>query len=151
MIIKQFQGSYRFLSNFYPALITYDSFEFRDVETAYQYSKFNQNEICEEIYNSSSPGEAKKIARKYQNFIRPNFHVNKLGTMLDLLRRKFSIPDLEQKLLDTKDAVLEEGNLWNDTFWGIDLRTGQGTNNLGKLLMRVREERKQCNLLYNEL
>lgn len=143
MIIKEFQGQYRFLSNFWPAYIVYDSYEFNDVETAYQYSKFDQEEICEEILTSNSPGEAKKIARKYQNFIRPNFHVAKIGIMLELLRSKFRNEDLERKLLDTNDAVLQEGNRWGDTFWGIDLRTGVGNNNLGKLLMRVREERKQ--------
>ena len=43
-------------------------------------------------------------------------------------------------LLATKEAVLKEGNTWNDVFWGISLKTGRGENNLGKILMRVREK-----------
>lgn len=43
-------------------------------------------------------------------------------------------------LLATGDAVLKEGNTWNDVFWGVSLKTGQGENNLGKILMRVREK-----------
>ncbi len=33
-----------------------------------------------------------------------------------------------------------EGNHWGDTCWGVDNRTGQGENHLGKILMQVREE-----------
>ena len=28
---------------------------------------------------------------------------------------------------------------------GVDIRTGQGQNNLGKILMKIREELMQCN------
>lgn len=36
--------------------------------------------------------------------------------------------------------MLIEGNDWGDTFWGMV--DGEGENNLGKILMRVREEIK---------
>ena len=62
--------------------------------------------------------------------------------MLDICRLKFSFPDLKDKLEATKDAVLEEGNIWNDTYWGISLKTGKGRNNLGLILMRIREENR---------
>ncbi len=29
---------------------------------------------------------------------------------------------------------------WGDTYWGMDERTGDGKNRLGRILMRVREE-----------
>ena len=48
-------------------------------------------------------------------------------------------PDLKEKLLSTGDAELVEGNTWNDTFWGVNSRTGKGDNNLGKILMNVRQ------------
>ena len=63
--------------------------------------------------------------------------------MKELLRRKFSIPYLRDLLLNTENATLIEGNTWNDTFWGIDLKTGKGQNHLGKLLMEIREELKE--------
>jgi predicted NAD-dependent protein-ADP-ribosyltransferase YbiA (DUF1768 family) len=56
------------------------------------------------------------------------------------LALKFSDPVLREMLLDTGDAILEEGNMWNDTFWGIDLNTGKGQNHLGRLLMERRAE-----------
>lgn len=46
----------------------------------------------------------------------------------------------QAKLLATRDRMLIEGNDWGDTFWGMV--DGEGENNLGKILMRVREEIK---------
>lgn len=33
-------------------------------------------------------------------------------------------------------------NNWGDIFWGKDIRTGKGKNNLGKILTKIREEYK---------
>jgi len=61
--------------------------------------------------------------------------------MLDLVRKKFENPLLRAMLLATEDAVLVEGNTWNDTFWGVC--RGRGENWLGRILMQVREECRQ--------
>ena len=58
--------------------------------------------------------------------------------MRDCLRLKFEIPELREALLNTDNAKLIEGNWWGDKFWGIC--NGVGENNLGKLLMEVRDE-----------
>jgi hypothetical protein len=58
--------------------------------------------------------------------------------MYDLLRKKFAnYPLLRKMLMETGDAILIEGNYWNDRFWGI---CGEGLNVLGILLMLVREQ-----------
>ena len=57
--------------------------------------------------------------------------------MEDLLMVKFKNPELRSRLLATGDAELIEGNNWGDCFWGVCL--GEGRNELGKALMRVRE------------
>lgn len=64
----------------------------------------------------------------------------KLPIMEELLRIKFSgsEPFLTRALLDTRDSELIEGNTWNDEFWGVCNNVGE--NNLGKLLMKIREE-----------
>jgi predicted NAD-dependent protein-ADP-ribosyltransferase YbiA (DUF1768 family) len=36
--------------------------------------------------------------------------------------------------------IIQEGNKWGDTFWGVDLKTGEGQNHLGKLIMDIRDE-----------
>ena len=61
--------------------------------------------------------------------------------MEDICRAKFTQnEELKKKLIDTGDATLIEGNTWNDTFWGVC--NGVGENNLGKILMKIREELK---------
>jgi len=68
----------------------------------------------------------------------------KADIMLELLRLKFAFYDLGMLLLATEDAVLEEGNWWGDTYWGVcPSGSGNGENMLGRLLMQVREELKE--------
>lgn len=61
--------------------------------------------------------------------------------MEDIAWAKFAQKeDLRQLLLETGDMILDEGNTWNDTFWGVDAKTREGQNHLGRILMRVRKE-----------
>ena len=60
--------------------------------------------------------------------------------MFKLVQAKFQQhPDLKMRLLATGDAVLVEGNTWNDVVWGVN-QNGVGENHLGKILMRIRDE-----------
>ena len=135
-IIGSFRREYRFLSNFYPTEIELDNKFYRTVEHAYQASKTTLEQQRVMISLANTPGEAKKLGRHL--YLRPNWEGIKLNIMLDLLRQKFSIPDFKEKLLATKDATLIEGNDWGDRFWGV--YKGEGENNLGKLLMKIRRE-----------
>ena len=58
--------------------------------------------------------------------------------MVACVRMKFTDPALAAKLLATGEATLVEGNHWGDTFWGVC--DGEGRNQLGEILMTVREE-----------
>ena len=53
------------------------------------------------------------------------------------MRQKFSKSPFKEMLLSTGEEELIEGNTWNDRFWGVC--DGMGENNLGKILMAVRE------------
>ena len=45
--------------------------------------------------------------------------------MEKVVRAKFTQnPHLARFLVETGDAELIEGNSWHDTFWGVDLKTG---------------------------
>ena len=76
------------------------------------------------------------MGRKLQ--VREGWDSIKLTVMEDLLRQKFAAADLRQKLLDTGDAELVEGNVWQDFWWGVC--DGKGENHLGKLLMAIRND-----------
>lgn len=135
-MIKSFHGEYRFLSNFWPCNIKYEGIFYKSTENAYQASK---SIIYEERLNiaSCSPAAAKKIGKNLK--IREDWEDVKLKIMYELIHLKFLDEHLRYLLLKTKDEELYEGNWWGDKFWGVDINTLQGENNLGKILMKERE------------
>ena len=52
-------------------------------------------------------------------------------------------PELAARLVLTGVMPLVEGNAWHDVFWGVDVRTGEGENHLGRILMAIRNEMQQ--------
>ncbi len=138
--IGEFQGPYRFLSNFYPSTLEFESITYPTVEHAYQSAKTLDMNERKRIAQLPTPADAKREGRKLQ--FRPNWDALKFDVMEQCIRSKFTHhPDLKQKLLDTGDATLEEGNTWNDRIWGV--YQGQGENRLGKILMKIRSELKR--------
>lgn len=121
-------GDYSFLSNFY-------WHEETTVEHQYQAAKTYDSIWKTRILAAWTPAAAKKLGRKAP--LRPDWEDVKISVMYDLLKKKFaSGTELAQKLLDTGEAELVEGNWWGDKFWGqVD---GDGENWLGRLLMMVR-------------
>lgn len=137
-VIREFQNEFRFLSNFWPAKVKLDGVEYPSVEFAYQAAKSDDQEYRKKILACRSPGESKKLGRWI--VVREDWEQVKVGIMEGLLHQKFSIPTLQDQLIATYPKELQEGNTWGDKFWGVDLRTGQGLNTLGMLLMRIRDE-----------
>ena len=62
--------------------------------------------------------------------------------MFSLLVQKYNKEPFYSLLINTGDSIIQEGNTWNDTFWGIDLNTGIGKNVLGILIMKIRNNFK---------
>lgn len=138
--ITEFRGEHRWLSNFWPARVYLqgDAHPYPTVEHAYQAAKIisaAEREVCRKIPKSI---EAKRYARRLSIPKHANFADRKVEVMLELLRQKFRHKNLRTMLLDTGDAELIEGNTWGDTFWGVC--DGVGENHLGRLLMQVRSE-----------
>jgi ribA/ribD-fused uncharacterized protein len=139
-MIKEFQGEDRWLSNFEPCDIEYEGIKFKNVETAYQAAKTLDEDVRRDI-SLLSPGKAKRAGKVVQ--MRDDWNEIKLDIMKDFLRQKFSRDPLRKMLLDTGKQEIQEGNFWRDHFWGVDFITGQGENNLGKLIMEVRRELRE--------
>lgn len=136
MKVLEFQGRHRFLSNFYPCSIVHDGIVYRSTEHAYQASKTLDVEVRRRIADCPSPGAAKRAGRGL--VIRADWILIRRAVMRELVLLKFAgNRTLRQKLLDTGDVELIEGNAWGDTFWGACNDVGQ--NHLGKILMEVRE------------
>lgn len=86
--------------------------------------------------------KAKRLGRQVQ--LRSDWQEVKLSIMEEIVRIKFTENEqLKKLLLMTGDAEIAEGNTWGDTYWGVDIRMGEGENNLGKILMKVRSELKE--------
>ena len=109
---------------------------FPSVEHAFQAAKSLDPNVRWQFQYCRSAGEAKQRGKMIK--LRPDWEEVKIQVMTDLIRNKFQSPQLKQRLLDTGYAHIEEGNNHGDRFWGTV--KGQGQNELGKILMKVRDE-----------
>lgn len=139
MIITEFKGRFRFLSNFYPAAFTWRDICWPYSENAYQAAK----QLGTGHYYDFSllkPGQAKRLGRGLE--LRDDWDVIKFSIMEEIVYEKFKQnSDLHRMLMATGDLELQEGNTWGDLFWGISPPgSGNGANNLGRCLMHVREQ-----------
>lgn len=139
--IKRFRLEYDYLSNFYPACLQVDGLEYLCSEAAYQAAKCAKAEdrlLFTELNSNDSKILGRKVPQRF------DWEEVKVQEMEKILRAKFTQnPHLAQFLVETGDAELIEGNTWHDTFWGVDLKTGEGENHLGKLLMALRKDFQQ--------
>ena len=144
-MIKEFKNQYFFLSNFYECPIYYNKLVFCNAEAAFQAQKAI-NEKDQYKFINLSASQARKLGKTVQ--LRKDWEKIKDNVMYEIVKRKFTInKELQQKLLETKEEELVEGNWWHDTYWGVDSKTGIGQNKLGKILMKVREEVKNNNAI----
>ena len=138
MKIDNFKGEYFFLSNFYPAKIKYNGIQYLNNEAAFQAQKCTTMEDRIK-FSYLNPSDAKKLGRRI--ILRNDWESVKISIMREIVFEKFKQnPHLTEKLLDTGDVYLEEGNNWGDRIWGTV--NGVGKNELGKIIMEVREELK---------
>lgn len=161
-MIEEFRGEYRFLSNFWPAIVFFEGTEYDCLEKAYVAAKFDKDLILEvktdfgqqpvhvrgHIAKIDTAGKVKRFGRKHEKHLRSDWGLVKLDIMRQLVSEKFSEINLElaKKLMATGDQHIQEGNTWGDTYWGIVTGgrqknlIGLGSNHLGKLLMARRTE-----------
>jgi hypothetical protein len=114
--IDKFSEEEAFLSNFYPSPLVYKGKEYKTVEHAYQSQKTLDDLEQEWVRNMDTPGKAKKTGQKVH--MRKDWETVKDDIMLELVRIKFSDPELLEKLLNTKNYILVEGNYWHDNHFG---------------------------------
>jgi ribA/ribD-fused uncharacterized protein len=143
---------HKFLSNFYPAEVIYLGVKYPSSEHAYMSAKSDEELIIDgKTYKwkyyctlpTVKPGKIKGESRYLT--LPSNWDEIKVQIMYECLISKFSnIANLKlrEKLLATGNQNIQEGNWHGDQFWGVDLRNAPniGENNLGRLLMRIRDE-----------
>jgi ribA/ribD-fused uncharacterized protein len=144
---------YGWLGNMSPSQIVYEGFEYRTVEALFQCLRFENMEIRKEIREQLSPMAAKMISkRERRNMVVVPMSDQDLNNMRICLGLKFQIPTLRRALIDTADHdLIEDINTRRGErhlFWGAyrEQQDGniiwRGHNNMGKLLMEIREKIK---------
>ena len=139
--ITSFDGYYDFLSNFYEDEMEVDSIKYPTLEHAFQSLKTDDPDEREKVRKSATPGKAKGEGKLVT--LTAGWNTKRIDVMRKLLKIKFS-KHLKGSLFRTAPNNLVEGNCWHDNFWGACncpwCRGKKKENNLGKLLMEVREE-----------
>lgn len=138
-----------YLSNFHIVDVEYCGVIYPSSEHAYMSAKsddvvevdgrkFNWKDFCKRP--DIRPGKIKGESR-FVTLI-DGWDEMKVQVMYHVLVSKFRNPALRSRLLSTGNQNIQEGNWHGDTFWGVDLKVNPnyGENNLGRLLMRVRDE-----------
>lgn len=130
------------MSNFALSPIKVEGIIFQSVEHAYQWLKTKDPSFKDAILASIRPGDAKRIGGEVNErpeLQTPGFFEKRIDIMRALLKAKFAPGSVMAGLLiKTYPRELVEGNWWGDVYWGVF--NGHGENNLGKLLMEIREE-----------
>lgn len=132
--IDEFRDYFYFLSNFYQANVVYNGIRYQNNEAAFQSMKCPERA---EEFSTLNPSFAKSLGRHVK--LREDWEHVKEQIMYEICLAKFTQnEDLKEKLLTTGDALLIEGNNWNDREWGVC--NGEGKNKLGAILMKIRAE-----------
>lgn len=143
-MIESFTDDYRFLSNFYyldtPMKMRY-GLCFKTNEHWYVANKSKSLKWQKRV--ASHPLKGLKVLGRTVD-IREDWEQIKISVMAYGLAHKFSPtynPSLYERLQSTCGLHIQEGNWWGDKFWGVCLKTGEGDNILGKLIMEVRDNK----------
>ena len=130
------------LENFSAFGLEMDGIYFQTGEHAFQFLKFKNKKICEEIINCNSPYDARMLGGKYKKERISNWSEVKYDYLEKVFKLKLKQnPMVREALLGTKDYTICEYCVDEDTEWGVD-RNGNGENRLGKTWMKVRDELK---------
>ena len=128
------------LENFSAFGLTMDGIYFKTGEHAFQYLKFKDEKICNEIINCNDPYSARMIGAKYKSERINNWSEVKYEFLEKIFKLKVEQnPMVKDALLNTKEYLICEYCVDEDTEWGLD-KNGKGENRLGKAWMNVRKE-----------
>ena len=145
-VIDNFRDEYRFLSNFYIYPVEYKGLTYHSAEAAFQAQKCATEDEKVKYTLVEHPVAVKVMGKKEPGFP-ANWDEISPDIMKDILKAKFAVPELKEKLLATGDAELIEGNRWHDNRWGNckceRCTKKEGLNLLGKILMEIRNEMKE--------
>ena len=150
------KGPYKFLDNQAEYPIQINDVKYPTIEHYFQAQKaleFGDDDIHKQIMKTPSAKAVKALGKKVRNFIKELWDSKRIEIMARGIRAKFvQHPELQKQLIDTGSKQIGEADA-RDSFWGIGTSSStelskdplkwKGQNQLGKILMSLREEFKQ--------
>jgi len=147
------KGPYRTFSNMAEYPIQIEDKRYSTIEHYFQAMKalqFNDKEMYEKILGTPSAKAVKALGKKVKNFIKETWDTERLDIMRRAIRAKFiQHPELQKQLVETGEKPIGDADA-RDLYWGIGTSENteksrnpekwKGQNQLGKLLMSLREE-----------
>lgn len=144
-IVNQKTASFKgtFLSNFWPSPIEYKGVIYPSVENFYQAMKTEDEDVRQQ-FASITAAQAKAKSKQIVLHDRWNQEFAEKVMSYALLKKFIPGSQLAEMLLATGDEELVELNYWHDNIWGSCTCgsfacSSPGQNQLGVLLMQVRE------------
>lgn len=130
----------RMLSPFSAHAVEYKGVLYPTAEHAYHCQRYSDPKIVEEIKSARSPKLAWALSQQYKVQQVADFDQRKVQIMEDICRAKLvQHEDVREILLWSEGMAIIK--TYPDPVWGIGL-DGHGTNELGKLWIRLREDLK---------
>lgn len=142
-------------SQWFPSDIEIDGINYCTAEQfmmAMKADYFGDDETKRKIMATQNPSEQKALGRQVANFDKEAWDAVSRGYVYQANMVKFSSPSLNRFLKDTKDKIIVEASPY-DRIWGIgravddprslDKSQWRGTNWLGEVLMKVRNDLKE--------
>lgn len=147
--VKGFFGAFRWLSNFFLVDVKFEGDVYPSTESAYQSAKIISRDERKQFQTRYWPNDSMRMgmmARKMGRMLKicDDWEHSKFDVMREVCQNKFFNNEMRELLLLTKNSHLEETNDWGDQYWGVC--GGVGDNNLGKILMKIREDMQKCKI-----
>ncbi len=138
---KEF-GDLGYLANYSNHSFVVDNVLYKTVEHYYQAMKYDDEEIRDRIIKAETPKEASNIGRDRNNKRIDNFKSIKNEVMYKGILEKFrQNRDIAYKLIETRNSLIGEATI-DEYYWGLG-KDKSGENNIGKILVKVREQIKK--------
>lgn len=140
--VKFGRNEYSFLAGTEFYAIDYRGERWPTVRQAYEAEKFERVDIREAIRWARSVDDAKEVSAKHKRHRREGWDAaTKIATMALLMHELIrQHARLRERLLATGNRELVFRS--HSYFWGVD-KDGNGMNEHGKLVMRIREHERQ--------
>lgn len=136
-----FSSAFDPLNNWSAHAVKLWDMHFPTVEHGYHYRKFAETlpDVAALVVAAPSPWAAMQIERQHSEHRRRDWQNVKVEIMLQLVRAKAAQhEDVRECLMATGTKHIYENSPWDD-FWGCGA-DGAGKNQMGEILMRVRDE-----------